>query len=393
HDNEDPPKDPSRPGNRTSGSSFLAHPSLVASPHEDVDKGTSSNTQQKEHTDTSSGPQSCPPPIQTDVVAPLPFIRELLQSQGISSSAAHIIMQSWRTSKRVQYRSYIKKWTAYCCKWKIDPVSPPIASGVNFLAELYNQGLSYSALNTARSALSSIISLQGNFSFGNHPLVSLFLKGTFTIRPAMPKYNEVWDVNEVLKHLQTLQPLNELSLKLLSFKVVMLLALLSGQRCQTLHSLTTRDMKVYHNKVVFIVSELTKTSKPGKQCTTLEFLSYDKDPRLCLVRCLKEYLDRTANMRQDHHKLLVSYQKPHKSISKDTVARWLKQELKLAGIDTSTFGAHSTRAASTSAAKAHNVSITTIMKSAGWSSESTFSKFYNKAIAGAKENFGQKQPL
>lgn len=184
----------------------------------------------------------------------------------------------------------------------------------------------------------------------------------------MPKYNEVWDVNEVLKHLQTLQPLNELSLKLLSFKVVMLLALLSGQRCQTLHSLTTRDMKVYHNKVVFIVSELTKTSKPGKQCPTLEFLSYDKDPCLCLVSCLKEYLDRTANMRQDHHKLLVSYQKPHKSIFKDTVARWLKRELKLAGIDTSIFGVHSTRAASTSAAKAHNVSITTIMKSAGWSS-------------------------
>ena len=62
----------------------------------------------------------------------------------------------------------------------------------------------------------------------------------------------------------------------------------------------------------------------------------------------------------------------------------------VAGIDTSTFGVHSTRAASTSAAKAHNVSITTIMKSAGWSSKSTFSKFYKKAIAGAKENFGQK---
>ena len=199
-----------------------------------------------------------------------------------------------------------------------------------------------------------------------------------------------WDVNEVLKHLQTLHPLNELSLKLLSFKVVMLLALLSGQRCQTLHSLTTRDMKVYHNKVVFIVSELTKTSKPGKHCTTLEFLSYDNDPRLCLVSCLKEYLDRTANMRQDHQKLLVSYQKPHKAISKDTLARWLKQELKLAGIDTSIFGAHSTRAASTSAAKAHNVSIATIMTFAGWSSENTFRKFYNKAITSTKENFGQK---
>ena len=32
-----------------------------------------------------------------------------LLAQGISLSAAYVIMQSWRTSTRVQYRSYIKK--------------------------------------------------------------------------------------------------------------------------------------------------------------------------------------------------------------------------------------------------------------------------------------------
>ena len=227
-------------------------------------------------------------------------------------------------------------------------------------------------------------------SFGNHPLVSRFLKGTFTTRPALPKYKEVWDVSKVLEHLKTLHPSKGLSLKLLSLKVVMLMALLSGQRCQTLHALNTSNMKVYDNKIVFIVSDLLKSSKPGKQCTTLEFVSYDKDPRLCLVSYLTEYLDRTAEMRQDHQKLLVSYQKPHKAISKDTVGRCLKQELKLAGIDTSTFGAHSTRAASTSAAKANHVSITTIMESAGWSSENTFMKFYNKSITSTKQNFGQE---
>ena len=63
-----------------------------------------------------------------------------------------------------------------------------------------------------------------------------------------------------------------------------------------------------------------------------------------------------------------SYQKPHRPVSKDTVSRWLKMELQLAGIDTSTLSAHSTRAASTSAAKAQKLSITTIMASAGWSS-------------------------
>ena len=64
------------------------------------------------------------------------------------------------------------------------------------------------------------------------------------------------------------------------------------------------------------------------------------------------------------------------------------------GIDTSTFSAHSTRAASTSAAKAQKLSITTIMASAGWSSENvnTFTKYYNKAISKPIDNFGKQLP-
>ena len=80
-------------------------------------------------------------------------------------------------------------------------------------------------------------------------------------------------------------------------------------------------------------------------------------------------------MRHSHQKLLVSYQKPHRPVSKDTVSRWLKH----------TFGAHSTRAASTSAAKAQHLSIKTIIDSAGWSSENTFMKYYNKAISKPKD--------
>ena len=278
----------------------------------------------------------------------------------------------------------------YCRKWQINPISPPVASGLNFLAELYHKGLSYSALNTARSALASVIVLQGNQSFGNHPLVSRFLKGTFTTRPALPKYKEVWDVNTVLEHLKTLHPAGTLPLKLLSLKIVMLMAILSGQRCQTIHALTTKDMKVSEDKVMFIVTDLLKTTKPGKECTKLEFLSFDEDPRICVVRYLSEYLKRTKDMRHDHYKLLVSYQRPHRPVSKDTVSRWLKTELKLAGIDTSTFTAHSTRAASTSAAKAQKLSITTTMDSAGWSSENTFMKYYNKTISKPTDKFGKQ---
>ena len=58
-----------------------------------------------------------------------------------------------------------------------------------------------------------------------------------------------------------------------------------------------------------------------------------------------------------------------------------------AGIDTSIFSAHSTRSASTSCAKAEQISLDTTMKSAGWSNESTFQKFYNVPIV-SRENFG-----
>ena len=253
---------------------------------------------------------------------------------------------------------------------------------------MYDNGLGYSALNTARSALSTIISLQGNKSFGDHPLVTRLLKGVFNTRPTLPKYTVVWDVNTVLDHLKTLHPPKSLSLKDLTLKLIMLLALLSGQRCQTLHALNIKDMYITENNVEFIITDLLKTSKPGKQNTKVEFRPYDKDPSLCAVSYLTEYLTRTKKLRMDR-KLLISYQKPHKAVSKDTVGRWLKMGLKAAGIDTSIFGAHSTRAASTSAADSHMVPITTIMECAGWSSENTFMKFYRKPIQ-EKGNFGKE---
>ena len=90
-------------------------------------------------------------------------------------------------------------------------------------------------------------------------------------------------------------------------------------------------------------------------------------------------------MNHDHQKLLVSFQN-HTDWRPKTLK---KHELKHAGIDTSTFGAHSTRVASTSAVKAQKLPVTTIMDSAGWSSENTFMKYYNKTISKPGDNFGK----
>ena len=54
--------------------------------------------------------------------------------------------------------------------------------------------------------------------------------------------------------------------------------------------------------------------------------------------------------------------------------------LKQAGIDTSEFGAHSTQAASSSAAKLAGVPIMDILSTGGWSSERTFARHYSVPI-------------
>ena len=169
----------------------------------------------------------------------------------------------------------------------------------------------------------------------------------------------------------------------------MLLALLLGQRRQTLHSLSVSDMKLSSDKCVFVIKTLLKTSRPGRHMASLEFVAYQPDTRLCVVSCMLEYVNRTSTLRQGASQLLISYKKPHKPVSADTISNWIKHVLRESGISTSMFGAHSTRSACTSSAKAAQIPLDTIMRSAGWSNYETFQKFYNLPVVN-QTNFGNE---
>jgi len=71
----------------------------------------------------------------------------------------------------------------------------------------------------------------------------------------------------------------------------------------------------------------------------------------------------------------LSFQKPLKYVSKDTIARWITNVLRDLGIDITKFGAHSIRAASTSPAAKAGTPLEVILESAGWSNCGTFPTF------------------
>lgn len=88
-------------------------------------------------------------------------------------------------------------------------------------------------------------------------------------------------------------------------------------------------------------------------------------------------------------KLFISYIPPHKAVSKDTLARWLKEVLHNAGINVKQYSAHSTRSATVSAASAKNIPVEKILQTAGGKSEKTFAKFYKKPILSEEIIFTQ----
>ena len=131
-----------------------------------------------------------------------------------------------------------------------------------------------------------------------------------------------------------------------------------------------------------------KQSKAGWHLAPIDLLSFQSDKKLCVVEHLKEYFQHVKQLPEEHSQLLISYVKPFKPVSKDTISRWVKEVLKSAGIDINKYSAHGSRAASTSSCKAKGLSLAVIMQSVGWSNSSTFAEFYAKPVDTALANFG-----
>ena len=240
--------------------------------------------------------------------------------------------------------------------------------------------MGYSAISTARSALATFITVD-NIPLGQHPIVSRLIKGIFTSRPAIPKCNIVWDTEIVLKYLKRLSPCHKLNISVLTWKLAVLTALLTGQRTQSLHLIDIRNITVTKSKLKIRYGDLLKQTRPGYQLNELTVKAYAPDKRLCLVLLIQEYLNRVKPVRGEVTKLFLTTQPPIKAASQQTIARWIKNTLIKAGLDITLFTPHSTRCASATKAKSANIPLPTIIKTAGWSSSSTFAKYYDKPIA------------
>lgn len=253
---------------------------------------------------------------------------------------------------------------------------------LEFLAQNLSRTSSYSSLNTMRSA----VSLISQNDIGNHPMIKRFLKGVATLKPPRPRYDYIWDPAPVISRLASIYPYDSCSLSVLTRKLVLLLALATGQRVQTLSLLKISQISLT-DKLIIRISDRIKTSAPGRPQPFFSFSRFKEQENLCIVHLLESYLAKTSNLRPDTcDSLLISISKPHKAVTAQTISRWIRQGLEECGVDTSIFSAHSTRHASTSRAAHKGVTLDLIKRAAGWTGTSrVFANFYNRPIVNTEE--------
>ena len=160
---------------------------------------------------------------------------------------------------------------------------------MDFLADLFEQGLEHRTINTIRSAVSMTHKHVEGVPIGQLPLVTRLLKGVHNSRPPQPRYSSTWDVDVVLSYLISMGDNSQLSLKQLSQKLAVLMALVQASRSSELHALDVR-FRVYRlDGVVFTLPTMTKNRKAGTPAKELFFGAFAVDSRLCVTQCLRQY--------------------------------------------------------------------------------------------------------
>ncbi|CAH1958535.1 unnamed protein product [Acanthoscelides obtectus] len=276
-----------------------------------------------------------------------------------------------------QYEGTYKLWWQYCQTADVDMYKAEVNHVISFLQSLFDaKNYQFGTFNSHRSALSLILgeNIQKDYR------ISRYMKGIAKLRPSRPKYNCTWDPQQVINFLEKWDN-SKISLQHLSYNVATLLTLVTGQRIQTISLIRTSNFRESSSDIQILITDQIKTSNINKLQPCLQIPFFLENPSICPATAIKNYLEITREKRSaSDDRLFITHKSPHKPATKQTVSRWVKNTLKLAGIDTDIFKPHSARHASTSAALKSGIPMESIMQAAGWIRETTFTRFYQRKI-------------
>ena len=265
-------------------------------------------------------------------------LKRHFRKSGFSGRAARVLSGCLRDSSSRLYQS---RWQIFCgwCRGRgVAPVNATVPVVVDFLIHLcHDKCLSVSAVKGYSSALNSVLALKGRDLASSQEITMLLRSFSRSVDPVELR-PPAWDVSLILKSLTgaPYEPLRTCEERFLVQKMLFLLALASAKRIGELHALSYR---VSHSRnwgevsFSFVPGFVAKTQDPSSLAPRFEGFSVpalpnarnNRNGRLCPVRAVRRYLDRTAAHRPRCEWFFVTAGRSKKEISKTTVSLWLRK--------------------------------------------------------------------
>ncbi|KAM9975760.1 hypothetical protein ACTFIW_000036 [Dictyostelium discoideum] len=271
------------------------------------------------------------------------------------SSTAELLMKSWEPSTLKVYSSSYTRF----------------------------RNFSFSTINGHRSMLNQLLLLKNQTDIFNDPFITKIMTGIHKLRPSSAKYQEIWDANQVFKHLSTIKVIPKYTYTALLKKTLVLCKMFGLARSSDLVKWSFNGLIITPDSIkgpVVNAKEQRKGVLSILELTSLE----DTNSQVCPVRHLSTYLRASKGRRKPHSGDSVFIQNEGKPLDVKEINIIVLSTLSSSGIDISKFKSHSTRSAMASLLLSNNVPFHVVKKMGRWKSNDTVDTFYDKRIIGEK---------
>ena len=309
----------------------------------------------------------------------LDIVRQRLTKSGVPRRAADIIADGHRATTNASYASAFRRFSSWCVKREINPLSPTLNTIIEFLTDTFDEGLKVSSLGVIRSSLSDTFGLFDGFKVGQHPTILSLLESMANLRPALFKETPQWNVDSVLINIQSWGDNASMEMDKLTMKLSMLFALASGARCNELANLKSSLVFRTKDGIRFKLDKHKKQRRSSVYPGYLDIPSFPDNKVMCPVACFDWYSVRTAGYSslEGDDFLFRALTHPHGKVTSATISRWLSKCILDAGFDLkNTNAGHSVRGASATKAKNLGLSTRDIMRAVEWNTDSVFYNHY-----------------
>ncbi len=330
-----------------SHSPILALPDLVLGANSPLVSASLGDSDQAGHTVPASGQDLASSTRALEVVG-MAHTGPRAVIDGLPAEVQETIASARAPATRKLYSSKWGVFESWCLTRAIDPVNCPVGPVLEFLQERLTAGAAATTLRVYIVAIAARRELD-EIPLGRHRMVSTFMCGFRRLRPVRPTAVPSWDLSVVLEGLVTapFKPLESALERILTLKVVLLLALTSLKRVGDLQAFSVSEtcmdfapglVKVTLRPRRGYIPKVLSTSFRSQVVTLHSFhplpFASSEDERLhmlCPVRALKLYVDRSKVWRKSPQ-LLICFCAGRRGLamSKQRISHWVRDAISLA---------------------------------------------------------------